>query len=61
VSTIEAALATIVEHGKRAGVNAFSEPLARRYMTAGASFVLVGADVHCWPVVPKNCREYRSR
>jgi 4-hydroxy-2-oxoheptanedioate aldolase len=38
-------LATIVEHGKRAGVNAFSEPLARRYMTAGASFVLVGADV----------------
>jgi 4-hydroxy-2-oxoheptanedioate aldolase len=45
VSTIERALATIVEHGKRAGVNAFSESLARRYMTAGASFVLVGADV----------------
>src|ERR1700753_267638 len=45
VSAIEAALATIVNHGKRAGVNAFSEPLARRYMTAGASFVLVGADV----------------
>jgi 4-hydroxy-2-oxoheptanedioate aldolase len=45
VSTIETALATIVEHGKRAGVNAFGEPLARRYMTAGASFVLVGADV----------------
>jgi 4-hydroxy-2-oxoheptanedioate aldolase len=45
VSTIETALATIVEHGKRAGVNAFSESLARRYMTAGASFVLVGADV----------------
>jgi 4-hydroxy-2-oxoheptanedioate aldolase len=45
VSTIEAALVTIVEHGKRAGVNAFSEPLACRYMAAGASFVLVGADV----------------
>ena len=45
VSTIEAALATIVQHGKRAGVNAFNESLARRYMTAGASFVLVGADV----------------
>jgi len=28
VSTIERALATIVDHGKRAGVNAFSEPLA---------------------------------
>jgi 4-hydroxy-2-oxoheptanedioate aldolase len=45
VSTIETTLATIVEHGKCAGVNAFSESLARRYMTAGASFVLVGADV----------------
>jgi 4-hydroxy-2-oxoheptanedioate aldolase len=45
VSIIESALATIVEHGKRAGVNAFSAPLAHRYMTAGASFVLVGADV----------------
>jgi 4-hydroxy-2-oxoheptanedioate aldolase len=45
VSTVETALATIVEHGKYAGVNAFSESLARRYMSAGASFVLVGADV----------------
>ena len=45
VSTIDMALATIVEHGKCAGVNAFSEQLARRYMAAGASFVLVGADV----------------
>jgi 4-hydroxy-2-oxoheptanedioate aldolase len=45
VSSIETALATIVEHGKRAGVNAFNEAIARRYLTAGASFVLVGADV----------------
>jgi 4-hydroxy-2-oxoheptanedioate aldolase len=45
VATIENALATIVEHGKRAGVNAFNEPVARRYLRAGASFVLVGADV----------------
>ncbi|MCV7205667.1 2-dehydro-3-deoxyglucarate aldolase [Mycolicibacterium peregrinum] len=45
VSTIEAALATIVAHGKSAGVNAFNEKIARRYVDAGASFVLVGADV----------------
>jgi 4-hydroxy-2-oxoheptanedioate aldolase len=45
VSSIEAALATIVEHGKVAGVNAFNEAVARRYLGAGANFVLVGADV----------------
>lgn len=45
VSTIEAALGEIVAHGKRAGVNAFNEGVARRYLAAGASFVLVGADV----------------
>jgi len=45
VSAIEAALATIVAHGKSAGVNAFNEKIARRYVDAGASFVLVGADV----------------
>lgn len=45
VSSIEAALATIVAHGKSAGVNAFNEKIARRYVDAGASFVLVGADV----------------
>lgn len=45
MSTIENALATIVEHGKAAGVNAFNEEVARRYLAAGANFVLVGADV----------------
>lgn len=45
VRTIEDALATIVTHGKAAGVNAFNETIARRYVAAGASFVLVGADV----------------
>jgi 4-hydroxy-2-oxoheptanedioate aldolase len=45
VSTIENALATVVEHGKSAGVNAFNESVAHRYVRAGASFVLVGADV----------------
>jgi 4-hydroxy-2-oxoheptanedioate aldolase len=45
VGTIEAALSTIVAHGKSAGVNAFNETIARRYVAAGARFVLVGADV----------------
>ncbi|HEV7854880.1 MAG TPA: HpcH/HpaI aldolase/citrate lyase family protein [Mycobacterium sp.] len=45
VSTIETALNDIVEHGKSAGVNAFNPTIAQRYLAAGASFVLVGADV----------------
>jgi 4-hydroxy-2-oxoheptanedioate aldolase len=45
VGTIETALATIVDHGKAAGVNAFNTAIARRYLGAGATFVLVGADV----------------
>jgi 4-hydroxy-2-oxoheptanedioate aldolase len=45
VGTIEAALGTIVEHGKSAGVNAFNKTIAQRYLAAGATFVLVGADV----------------
>lgn len=45
VPVIEDALATISERGKAAGVNAFNEMIARRYVAAGASFVLVGADV----------------
>jgi 4-hydroxy-2-oxoheptanedioate aldolase len=45
VTGIENALVMIVEHGKRAGVNAFNESIGRRYLDAGARFVLVGADV----------------
>ncbi|GAB4659477.1 aldolase/citrate lyase family protein [Mycobacterium avium] len=45
VNTIETALAAIVELGKSAGVNAFNKAIAQRYLAAGASFVLVGADV----------------
>jgi 4-hydroxy-2-oxoheptanedioate aldolase len=45
VAAIENALVTIVKHGKSAGVNAFNESIGRRYVEAGASFVLVGADV----------------
>lgn len=45
VAAVEQAIATIVASGKAAGVNAFAEPLARRYLALGASFVLVGADL----------------
>jgi 4-hydroxy-2-oxoheptanedioate aldolase len=45
VTAIENALVTIVERGKRAGVNAFNESIGLRYLDAGAGFVLVGADV----------------
>jgi 4-hydroxy-2-oxoheptanedioate aldolase len=58
VSTIENALATIVEHGMSAGVNAFNESVARRYLRAGASFVLVGADV---ALLARGAEELASR
>jgi len=45
VAAIEKAITTIAGAGKSAGVNAFAEPLARRYLDLGARFVLVGADV----------------
>lgn len=45
VATIERTIATIAASGKAAGVNAFNETIARRYLAAGARFVLVGADV----------------
>jgi 4-hydroxy-2-oxoheptanedioate aldolase len=45
VTTVEAAIATVISLGKAAGVNAFVEPMARRYLEAGCRFVLVGADV----------------
>lgn len=45
VAAIEQAISMIVSCGTFAGVNAFNEKFARRYMAAGANFVLVGADV----------------
>ena len=45
IAAVEHCIAVAVAHGVPAGVNAFAEPLARRYLAAGASFVLVGADV----------------
>jgi 4-hydroxy-2-oxoheptanedioate aldolase len=45
VAAVEHAIVAIVASGKAAGVNAFAEPLARRYLALGATFVLVGADL----------------
>jgi len=45
VAAVESAIRTVVASGKVVGVNAFAEPLARRYLALGARLVLVGADV----------------
>ena len=45
VARVVDAIRRIVAAGKPAGVNAFAEDVARGYLDAGASFVLVGADV----------------
>jgi 4-hydroxy-2-oxoheptanedioate aldolase len=45
VEAVEAGIAAVARLGKAAGVNAFAEPLARRYLDAGCRFALVGADV----------------
>lgn len=45
IAAVEAGIATVTSMGKAAGVNAFAEPLARRYLAAGCRFILVGADV----------------
>jgi 4-hydroxy-2-oxoheptanedioate aldolase len=44
-AAVEHCLAAAKTAGKPAGVNAFNETTARAYLDAGASFVLVGADV----------------
>jgi 4-hydroxy-2-oxoheptanedioate aldolase len=44
-AAVEHCLAAAKAAGKPAGVNAFNEGTARAYLAAGASFVLVGADV----------------
>ena len=45
VAAVEAAIGVIVDSGKAAGVNAFVESAARRYLELGVRFILVGADV----------------
>ncbi|HEY9357837.1 MAG TPA: HpcH/HpaI aldolase/citrate lyase family protein [Arthrobacter sp.] len=44
-AAVERCLAAAKAAGKPAGVNAFNPATARAYMSSGASFVLVGADV----------------
>jgi 4-hydroxy-2-oxoheptanedioate aldolase len=45
LAAVEGAIAKLTALGIAAGVNAFAEPTARRYLDAGCRFVLVGADV----------------
>lgn len=45
VAAVEQTIATVRDSGKPVGVNAFAPTTARRYLDAGASFVLVAADV----------------
>ncbi|NDK31918.1 HpcH/HpaI aldolase family protein [Nesterenkonia haasae] len=45
VGSVKDAFSAISAAGKPAGVNAFDPALARQYVDAGASWVLVGADV----------------
>ncbi|MET0714859.1 MAG: aldolase/citrate lyase family protein [Mycetocola sp.] len=45
VEAVERAIRTISALGKPVGVNAFGPKVAERYRAAGATFVLVGADV----------------
>jgi 4-hydroxy-2-oxoheptanedioate aldolase len=45
VSAVEHCIAVAKAAGMPVGVNAFAPPLARRYLAAGADFLLTGADV----------------
>jgi len=45
VAAVERAIAEVRAAGKPVGVNAFNPDMARRYLDAGATFVLVAADV----------------
>ncbi|KDA06458.1 alpha-dehydro-beta-deoxy-D-glucarate aldolase [Microbacterium sp. CH12i] len=45
IAGVERTIATVRSFGKPVGVNAFAPATARRYLDAGASFVLVAADV----------------
>ncbi|WP_427016059.1 aldolase/citrate lyase family protein [Pseudarthrobacter sp. P1] len=45
VAAVERTILAVKAAGKPVGVNAFAEATARRYLEAGADFLLVGADV----------------
>jgi 4-hydroxy-2-oxoheptanedioate aldolase len=58
VAAVERCLAAAKAAGKPAGVNAFVESTARRYIEAGARFVLVGADV---AILARSSEELAAR
>ena len=45
MAAVERTFEAVRSAGKPVGVNAFDPAVADRYLAAGASFVLVGADV----------------
>ncbi|GAA3880503.1 4-hydroxy-2-oxoheptanedioate aldolase [Leifsonia kafniensis] len=45
IAAVLRAFEAVLQAGKPVGVNAFDPAMAQRYLDAGASFVLVGADV----------------
>jgi 4-hydroxy-2-oxoheptanedioate aldolase len=58
IAAVERCLAAAQDAGKPAGVNAFVEATARRYIQAGARFVLVGADV---AILARSSEELAAR
>ncbi|MEA5456167.1 HpcH/HpaI aldolase/citrate lyase family protein [Sinomonas sp. JGH33] len=58
ITAVERCLAAAQAAGKPAGVNAFVESTARRYIDAGARFVLVGADV---AILARSSEELAAR
>ncbi|WP_415855698.1 HpcH/HpaI aldolase family protein [Sinomonas sp. G460-2] len=58
ISAVERCLAAAQAASKPAGVNAFVEATARRYLDAGARFVLVGADVS---ILARSSEELAAR
>jgi len=57
-SVIERGIATIVGHGKAAGILTPDEGLAKRYLSLGAQFVAVGLEAR---VLARGTRELRQR
>ena len=57
-AVIEDAIATIVKHGKAAGILTPDENLAKRYLSLGATFVAVGLEAR---VLARGVRELRQR
>lgn len=57
VAVIEQSIATILKHGKAAGILTPDRTLAKRYLELGCTFVAVGADAR---VLAQGVRELRA-